>query len=48
GRKWNGISTQEFIDTLDFYLNWFVNDRIKIGLGGLSPLQYRKSIGANI
>ena len=48
GRKWDGISTQEFIGTLDFYLNWFVNDRIKIGLGGLSPLQYRKSIGANI
>ena len=43
--EWDDVSVTEFIDTLDEYLNWYAEERIKIGLGGLSPIQYRKKLG---
>jgi len=30
---------------LDDYLHWYNNKRIKISLGGLSPIEYRKNLG---
>lgn len=44
-RKWDGVSIDEFISILDIYIHWYAESRIKLSLGGLSPLQYRKALG---
>ena len=44
-RSWAGVSIEEFIDILDEYLHWYNEKRIKISLGALSPLEYRRSLG---
>ncbi|MFW5556327.1 MAG: IS3 family transposase [Roseburia inulinivorans] len=44
-RKWDGVSIDEFISILDTYIHWYAESRIKMSLGGLSPLQYRKALG---
>lgn len=43
--NWDGISIDEFISILDSYIHWYAESRIKMSLGGLSPLQYRKALG---
>ncbi|MEW6081725.1 MAG: IS3 family transposase [Bacillota bacterium] len=45
GRSWAGVSIEEFIDRLDSYLHWYNEKRIKISLGGRSPMEYRQSLG---
>ena len=45
GFKWDDISIDAFIELLDDYLNWYNNNRIKLSLGGLSPINYRKKLG---
>jgi putative transposase len=45
GRSWAGVSIEEFIEILDRYLRWFYEKRIKISLGGRSPMEYRRSLG---
>ncbi len=45
GRCWDGVSIEKFIDILDEYIRWYAEERIKVSLGGLSPLQYRKKLG---
>lgn len=45
GRTWNGKTIEEFINILDDYIRWYGEKRIKISLGGMSPLDYRKSLG---
>lgn len=44
-RDWTGVSIQEFIDILNEYLAWYNEKRIKISLGNMSPLEYRRSLG---
>lgn len=44
-RSWIGVSIKEFIAYLDDYLHWYNEDRIKITLGGMSPVEYRESLG---
>ena len=44
-KNWNHISINSFIQELDSYLHWYNEERIKISLGGMSPLQYRRSLG---
>ena len=44
-RPWNGVSIEEFIDILDKYLAWYNEKRIKLSLGAMSPMEYRKSLG---
>ncbi|MBK5244516.1 MAG: IS3 family transposase, partial [Eubacteriaceae bacterium] len=34
-----------FIEQLDKYVKWYSEKRIKISLGGMSPLDYRRSLG---
>jgi transposase InsO family protein len=34
-----------FIDKLDNYLRWYNEKRIKMSLGAMSPVDYRRSIG---
>lgn len=45
GRSWIGITIEEFIAKLDKYIKWYSEKRIKLSLGGMSPLEYRKSLG---
>lgn len=44
-RDWTGVSIREFIDILNEYLIWYNERRIKISLGNMSPLEYRRSLG---
>lgn len=44
-RNWNHVSIDSFISELDEYMHWYNKDRIKMVLGGMSPLQYRRSLG---
>ena len=44
-RDWNEVSLSKFIKALDEYLNWYANKRIKISLGGLSPMEFRQCKG---
>lgn len=44
-RSWKNVSIDEFINTLDAYIRWYNQDRIKESLGWMSPLEYRRSLG---
>ncbi len=44
-RSWVGVDIEEFIDVLDKYLVWYNEKRIKISLGAMSPVEYRRSLG---
>ncbi|MEG1009681.1 MAG: IS3 family transposase [Clostridia bacterium] len=44
-KKWKGVSTIEFINILNTYLIWYNEKRIKISLGGCSPMEYRHKLG---
>ncbi len=44
-RSWHVVSIDEFIDILDKYLIWYNEQRIKVSLGGMSPMEYRLSLG---
>ncbi len=41
-RDWKNTTINQFINQLDNYVHWYNHKRIKLTLGGLSPLQYRK------
>ena len=43
-RSWQGVSTKEFIAILNDYLIWY-REKLKLSLGGLSPMEYRRSLG---
>lgn len=44
-RDWKNTMINQFINYLDNYIHWYNKQWIKLSLGGLSPLQYRKSQG---
>lgn len=44
-RNWENISLNDFKVEIETYINWFRNERIKMSLGGLSPLDYRRRKG---
>lgn len=44
-RDWKNTTINQFMNQLDDYIYWYNNQRIKLSLGGLSPLQYRKKQG---
>ena len=44
-RDWRDVTVEKFIDQLDEYLHWYSEERIKISLGGMSPIEYRRSLG---
>ena len=48
GHNWDGFSIEEFMQEVDSYMRWYCKDRIKSTLGGLSPLDYRRSIGVGV
>ncbi len=43
-RKWFGVSIAKFMDILNRYLHWYNEQRIKMSLGAMSPLEYRRSL----
>ena len=45
GLLWIDISIEAFIQIIDDYMIWYREKRIKISLGGRSPLEYRQSLG---
>jgi transposase InsO family protein len=44
-RRWINTTTNAFITILDQYIQWYNKTRIKLSLGGLSPVQYRERLG---
>ena len=44
GEKWDKISVEEFISIINQYMQWYRDKRIKLSLGGLSPMEYRRSL----
>jgi len=44
-RSWDRVSVEEFISELDSYIRWSNEERIKLSLGGKSPMAYRQSLG---
>ena len=46
--NWDNVSIEEFILEIDRYMHWYRQDRIKLSLGGLSPLNYRRRIGVAV
>lgn len=45
GESWIDVSVGDFIELLDEYLKWYNTQRIKLSLGGISIMKYRKSMG---
>lgn len=45
GRSWKGVTIDEFINKLNIYLKWYNQSRIKMSLGGMSPVNYRRCLG---
>jgi putative transposase len=44
-RNWFGVSIEELCAQLDDYIHWCNEKRIKMSLGGRSPLEHRRSLG---
>jgi putative transposase len=44
-RSWAGFTMDEFLDILNRYLHWYNAQRVKMSLGGLSPVEYRINLG---
>ena len=45
GRDWSGVTIEEFVDLIGKYIERDNTKRIKRSLGGMSPMDYRKSLG---
>ena len=44
-KGWEKQSASELMAAIDEYITWYNNQRIKVSLGGKSPIQYRTSLG---
>jgi putative transposase len=44
-QNWQSTTIEQFIQTLNSYIHWYNEKRIKISLGFLSPVEYRRSLG---
>ena len=45
GRSWEKVSLDDFRQEIDRYINWYNHKRIKLSLGGPSPIEYRHHLG---
>ena len=43
-RSWTDTSMEDFIDQVDSYIRWYNEQRTKLKLGGLSPVEYRRAL----
>ena len=44
-RNWLDTSLEEFMRQLEVYIRWYNQHRIKLSLGGLSPVEHRRCLG---
>jgi putative transposase len=44
-RNWRNTTVEQFVELVDHYIRWYNEKRIKLSLGGLSPVEYRASRG---
>ena len=44
-RDWQSITIEQFIKAMHDYIVWYNEKRIKISLGSLSLIEYRKTLG---
>jgi putative transposase len=47
-RDWKTATIEQFVKEVDAYIHWYNEKRIKISLGALSPIEYRKSLGFSV
>lgn len=47
-RNWQNTTVDQFIQSVDSYIRWYNEKRIKISLGSLSPMEYRASLGISV
>ena len=45
GCSWKDVTIEEFKRIIDEYIYRYAEKRIKLSLGGMSPIQYRQSLG---
>ena len=43
-RNWLDVTIEQFIQIVDSYIHWYIEKRIKISLGSLSPMEYRQRL----
>ena len=44
-RSWADVSVDELIQKVNTYIHWYNEERIKLSLGAMSPVDYRRSLG---
>ncbi len=44
-RNWHFISVERFNEQVDEYIRWYNEKRIKLSLGGMSPVEYPTHLG---
>lgn len=44
-RNWLDTTLEQFMREVDSYIRWYNQHRIKLSLGGRSPLEYRQHLG---
>ena len=44
-RNWAATTVAQFVETVNSYIHWYNEKRIKISLGSRSPREYRQSLG---
>ena len=47
-RQWRDITIEDFIKKIDTYIRWYNESRIKLSLGGRSPVEYRQALGFRV
>jgi len=45
GAAWSGWTIESFMTEIDAYIRWYNERRIKLTLDGMSPVEYRESLG---
>ena len=45
---WRTITIEQFVREVDAYIRWYNEKRIKLSLGSLSPIEYRRSLGLSV
>lgn len=44
-RNWQDVTLEDFMERIDAYIRWYNERRIKVSLGGRSPIEYRHALG---
>lgn len=44
-KDWSGVNIFEFMQELNDYISWYNEERIKMSLGNLSPVECRRKLG---